>query len=134
MKIINLNPFEVLIRTLEGFRKIVDGFNSPLTGINYYQGNIYVSHRGSITVIKRDGAKEDILTGLPSWGDNHNNRVVFGDMNTGMITPFAINKSGFAANYTGGGGLERPIDVVFGNDGVMYVADFSWRTPGESEG
>lgn len=60
------------------FEVIADGFSPPLTGINYYRGNIYVSHRGSITIVKPDGKKQDVLTGLPSWGDHHNNQVVFG--------------------------------------------------------
>ncbi|TCP29416.1 glucose/sorbosone dehydrogenase [Scopulibacillus darangshiensis] len=64
--------------TPSGYQMIADGFHPPLTGINEYEGNIFVSHRGAITVIKPDGQKEDILSGLPSWGDHHNNRVVFG--------------------------------------------------------
>lgn len=31
---------KVLIHTLEGFRVIAEVFNPPLTGINYFQGNI----------------------------------------------------------------------------------------------
>lgn len=57
---------------------IADGFNPPLTGINYLDANIYVSHRGKITAIKPDGSKIDIISGLPSFGDHHNNQVVFG--------------------------------------------------------
>lgn len=60
------------------FVTIADGFRPPLTGITYFRGNIYVAHRGSITMIRPDGGKVDILSGLPSWGDHHNNRVVFG--------------------------------------------------------
>lgn len=69
---------KVLRRTANGFEVIADGFNPPLTGINYYQGKIYVSHRGYITTIDAAGTREDIIAGLPSWGDHHNNRVVFG--------------------------------------------------------
>jgi len=69
---------KVLKLTDGKFKVIAEGFNPPLTGINYYQGNIYVSHRGSITIIKPDGTKEDIITGLPSLGDHHNNQVIFG--------------------------------------------------------
>jgi len=69
---------KVLKYTNHGFEVIADGFNVPLTGINYYEGNIYVSHRGFITIIKPDGTKEDIISGLPSLGDHHNNQVVFG--------------------------------------------------------
>lgn len=60
------------------FKVIADGFNPPLAGINYLDGNIFVSHRGKITVVKPDGSKVDIIEGLPSLGDHHNNRVVFG--------------------------------------------------------
>lgn len=69
---------KVLQLTKQGFETMAAGFNPPLTGINEYQGNIYVAHRGAITVIKRDGTRENILAGLPSWGDHHNNRMVFG--------------------------------------------------------
>jgi len=64
--------------TSQDFEIIAEGFNPPLTGITYYRENIYVAHRGFITVIKRDGSKENVLEGLPSWGDHHNNKVVFG--------------------------------------------------------
>jgi glucose/arabinose dehydrogenase len=57
---------------------IADGFNVPITGINYLNGDIYVSHKGAITVIGEDGTRKDIISGLPSFGDYHNNRVTFG--------------------------------------------------------
>lgn len=60
------------------FQVIAEGFNPPLTGINYLNGNIYVSHRGKVTILKPDGSKSDIIEGLPSFGDHHNNQVVFG--------------------------------------------------------
>jgi glucose/arabinose dehydrogenase len=60
------------------FEVIADNFNLPLSGINYRNGNLYVSHRGMITVIKRDGSRENIITGLPSNGDYSNSRIDFG--------------------------------------------------------
>ncbi|MEK6266197.1 MAG: hypothetical protein N2B06_15730, partial [Clostridium sp.] len=69
---------KVLRLTDSGTEIVAEGFNPPLTGINYHNGNIYVSHRGFITIIKPDGTKEDIISGLPSFGDHHNNQVVFG--------------------------------------------------------
>lgn len=69
---------KVMKLTENGFDVVAEGFHPPLTGITYYQGDIYVAHRGFITVVKRDGSKEDILSGLPSFGDHHNNRVIFG--------------------------------------------------------
>ena len=69
---------KVLKLTREGFTVIADGFNPPLTGITEYQGNIYVAHRRYVTIIQPNGMKTDIIEGLPSNGDHHNNRVVFG--------------------------------------------------------
>ncbi|NLI89115.1 MAG: hypothetical protein GX366_01710 [Epulopiscium sp.] len=69
---------KVLILKENGPELIASGFNPPLTGVNFYNDNIYVSHRGFITIIKPDGTMEDIVSGLPSWGDHHNNKVIFG--------------------------------------------------------
>lgn len=69
---------KVLKLTEQGFTVIADGFNPPLTGITEYHGNIYVSHRRYVTIIQPDGTKKDIIEGLPSNGDHHNNRVIFG--------------------------------------------------------
>lgn len=69
---------KVLKLTQQGFTVLADGFNPPLTGITEYEGNIYVAHRRYVTIIQPDGTKKDIIEGLPSNGDHHNNRVVFG--------------------------------------------------------
>jgi len=60
------------------FEVIADSFNVPLTGINYLDGDIYVSHRGVVTIIKKDGTRQDIIMGLPSNGNFSNSRVAFG--------------------------------------------------------
>ena len=54
------------------------------------------------------------------------------DIQTGNILTFAINKSGYAASYTGEGGFERPIDVLFGSYNEMYIVDFGLTS--EEEG
>lgn len=69
---------KVLRLSNNGFEIIAEDFNPPLTGINYLNGNIYVSHRGFITIVKPDGTKENIISGLPSYGDHHNNQIIFG--------------------------------------------------------
>ncbi|MEQ8199224.1 MAG: hypothetical protein ABRQ27_14695 [Clostridiaceae bacterium] len=75
--IVSGNP-KVMKLTSSGFQVVADGFNIPMTGINYLDGSIYVSHRGFITVVKPDGTKQDIISGLPSFGDHSNNQVIFG--------------------------------------------------------
>lgn len=64
--------------TESGERVIADGFQPPLTGITYHDNHFYVSHKGSVTKVTREGEKTDILVGLPSFGDYSNNRVTFG--------------------------------------------------------
>lgn len=70
---------KVLRLSNNGFEIVAEGFNPPLTGINYLNGNIYVSHRGFITIVKSNGTKQNIISGLPSYGDHHNNQVIFGN-------------------------------------------------------
>lgn len=69
---------KVLRKSGNGFTVVAEGFKPPLTGINFYNGDIYVAHRSFVTVVKPDGTKKDIIAGLPSYGDHHNNRMVFG--------------------------------------------------------
>lgn len=56
---------------------MADGFNLPITGMNYLDEFLYVSHRGNITRITEDGMKQNIINGLPSNGDYYNGKVAF---------------------------------------------------------
>ncbi|MEL7647930.1 MAG: hypothetical protein AAGU76_07540 [Sedimentibacter sp.] len=61
-----------------GYEVVAEGFNVPLRGVNILNKDIYVSHDGVITVIRADGARRNLLTGLPTRGDYKNSQVVFG--------------------------------------------------------
>ena len=76
--IATMNP-RVLRISNGSLQVIADGFNVPLTGINYKNGRIYVSHKGKVTIIHPNGGRQDIISGLPSNGDYSNNRVEFGN-------------------------------------------------------
>ncbi len=52
-------------------------------------------------------------------------------MKTRTVSTFAINQSGFPSYITQGGGLGRPVDVVFGPDGALYVLDMGIEERGE---
>lgn len=69
---------KILRMTKNGYEVIADGFNPPLTGITEHDGLLYVAHRRYVTVVDSSGKKTNIIEGLPSNGDHHNNRVVFG--------------------------------------------------------
>ena len=51
-------------------------------------------------------------------------RVQKVDLSTGEVTDWLVNRSRKPASATSGGGLERPIQVVYGPDGALYVVDF----------
>jgi glucose/arabinose dehydrogenase len=70
------NPKVILLSNGQ-FSTIAEGFNVPITGVNYRYGDIYVSHKSAITVIKLNGTRQDIIRGLPSYGDYFNNQVTF---------------------------------------------------------
>jgi glucose/arabinose dehydrogenase len=56
---------------------VADQLNSPVNDILWHQGKLYISHRGKISVAE-GGKVRDIVTGLPSLGDHHNNQMAVG--------------------------------------------------------
>ncbi|HEY7835495.1 MAG TPA: hypothetical protein VIG30_18105 [Ktedonobacterales bacterium] len=54
------------------------GLQGPVTGVAFFEGRLYVAHRGRISVVETGGALRDVLTGLPSYGDYQNNKIAFG--------------------------------------------------------
>ncbi len=70
------NP-RILSYVNNNFEVVAEDFRSPITGMNYLDGILYVSHRGYIIRITQDGVKQTLITGLPSNGDYYNGRVVF---------------------------------------------------------
>lgn len=71
----------ILRVTKEGqVRAIAEGgsLNGPINDLLWYEGHMYVSHRGKISVLDADGGIRDLITGLPSEGDHHNNQMAVG--------------------------------------------------------
>jgi glucose/arabinose dehydrogenase len=94
--------------------------NSNIMGFDfdYYNfgsyGDVYIAEYGSIEPQVR---RETVSFA----GIGH--RVSKIDMKLRTVSTFAINKSGFPSNISQEGGFGRPIDIVFGPDGAMYVLD-----------
>lgn len=55
-----------------------NGLVPPVTGLAMVSGTLYVSHGGKVSRVSPSGALSDIVTGLPSKGDHHNNQIVLG--------------------------------------------------------
>ncbi len=71
------NP-RILRAVNDKFEVMADGFTMPITGASYFNGILFVSHRGLVTRILRDGTRQIIISGLPSNGDFFNGRVAIG--------------------------------------------------------
>jgi glucose/arabinose dehydrogenase len=56
---------------------VADNLEAPVTDLLWHGGRLYVSHRGKISVVESDGVR-DLVTGLPSLGDHHNNQLAVG--------------------------------------------------------
>ncbi|BCN31458.1 hypothetical protein bsdtb5_27530 [Anaeromicropila herbilytica] len=91
------NP-RVLKLINDHFEVIADGFNVPISGISYNQGAIYVSHRGFITKIFKDGTRQNIIMGLPSNGDHYNSPVTFSSDGKLYFGQGTVTNSGVVGN------------------------------------
>lgn len=57
---------------------VTRALHGPINDLLYHRGKLYVSHRGRISVVEEDGRVRDLVTGLPSGGDHHNNQMSIG--------------------------------------------------------
>jgi len=80
------------------FEVIAEDFNVPISGINYLNGIIYVSHRGYVTKLYKDGTRQNIIMGLPSNGDNYNSPVAFSSDNKLYFGQGTVTNSGIVGN------------------------------------
>ncbi|MBA3674915.1 MAG: PQQ-dependent sugar dehydrogenase [Chitinophagaceae bacterium] len=72
-------PAQILRITPDGqITRLADGFNGPITDILWHKSQLYISHKGKISSLTPDGKVTDLVTGLPSYGDHHNNQMTIG--------------------------------------------------------
>ena len=56
---------------------VASGLSAPVTDLLWYHGQLYISHKGRISVVE-DGQLRDLVTDLPSQGDHSNNQLAAG--------------------------------------------------------
>lgn len=56
---------------------VADNLSGPVTDLLWHGKRLYISHRGKISVLE-NGTVRDLVTGLPSLGDHHNNQLAAG--------------------------------------------------------
>lgn len=91
------NP-KLLRLSNERFEVIADNFITPVRGINYLDGTIYVSHGDHITTIRSDGARRDILSGLMCNGDYGISNIAFGPEGKIYFGIGTVTNSGVVGN------------------------------------
>jgi glucose/arabinose dehydrogenase len=70
------------------------GDEVPVTSVAFYNGQVYVVHAGSVSIIQPDGTLNSIISGLPGQGDHQANSLVFHDgmmyLSIGTVTNSAV--------------------------------------------
>lgn len=88
-----------ILKMVDGqFETIAEDFVIPISGINYFNGVLYVSHRGFVTRIFKDGTRQNIIMGLPSNGDHVNSPVAFSPDNKLYFGQGTVTNSGVVGN------------------------------------
>lgn len=87
-----------------------EGLEGPVTGLLKHNEQIYVSHKGKVSIIEANGRLKDIVTDLPSNGDHHNNNIVLGPDSKIYLGQGTSTNSGVVGedNHVYGWLAERP--------------------------
>lgn len=107
-------PPRVIRVRLDGSSTVVAsrGLRPPVTGLLIVRGRLYVSHRGSVSVLEENGRLRDIIRDLPSDGDYQNSSIVLGPdgriyMGQGTVT----NAGVVGLDSFSNGWLDRHMDL-----------------------
>jgi glucose/arabinose dehydrogenase len=72
----------------------VFGTELPITSVAFHDGQVYVVHAGTVSIIEEDGQLRNIIAGLPGQGDHQANQLVFQDnqmyLTIGTVTNSAV--------------------------------------------
>lgn len=86
----------------------VFGTELPITSIAYHDGQVYVVHAGTVSIIEPDGHLRDIITGLPGHGDHQADQIVFKDNFMYLSIGTATNSGVVGVDNAVFGWLKKP--------------------------
>lgn len=66
------------IKSKKSSEQMAEGLIPPVTGVTYYEGKLYISHRSRYSTYDlKSGEFKTIINGLPSWGEFLNAKPIF---------------------------------------------------------
>jgi glucose/arabinose dehydrogenase len=108
--------------------------SQPVNDIEFNQNNglLYVSHRGMISTVDAGGLVNNIIIGLPSMGDHHNNQIAFGPDSRLYVPIGVLTNSGVVGQDNilhGWGPLITKLHDVPGQDITLTGQNFESSNP-----
>ncbi len=108
--------------------------SEPVNDIEFNTANglLYVSHRGMISTVDAGGLVNNIIIGLPSMGDHHNNEIEFGADGRLYVTIGVMTNSGVIGQDNilhGWGPLMTKLHDVPGQDITLTGQNFESSNP-----
>lgn len=70
-----------------------EGLIAPVTGLLMIKGKLYISHETKVSYVE-NGVLHDVVTGLPSFGDHENNKIILGPDGRIYIGQGTVTNSG----------------------------------------
>ncbi len=99
---------------------------------NKHNGLLYISHRGMVSTVDSGGVVKNIIVGLPSMGDHHNNEIEFGLDGRVYVTIGVLTNSGVVGPDNalhGWGPLMTKLHDVPGQDITLTGQSFESDNP-----
>ena len=99
--------------------------DGPVNDLLWHQGRLLISHRGKISALESDGEVRDLVTGLPSNGDHHNNQMTVGQKGKSTLArerqPTPVSWASTTSKWAGS--RTTPTSMIFQHKSFRLLAE-----------